>query len=117
MPIAILFFGFDDRLWRIAIHGRSHSGDGTGVSYHHRHPYTLDHPDRLMASVHLGQSWRFTEYQTETEHIQLGIRAQNVVAGYHAIYIKSLALEVEVAAGGGANGRDENRYFCSKFRI
>jgi hypothetical protein len=104
-----LFFGFDDRLWRIAIHGHSRWGDATGTELFARYEELraeLDRPDQLMGSMQLGQSWRFTEYRTETEHIQLGVRAQNVVAGYDAIYIKSLALEGEVLAGAEAYRRE-----------
>jgi len=134
MSRLFLFFGYDDRLWRIAILGggvRDRSGLGTalferydelnamlaqiygeGVQYHFRPASLADDPGFTLGSLQVGQSWHFTEYRHGDDAIQLGLKARHFAAGYYALYMKSAAMEEKVLAdeeARAAAGADEAR--------
>ena len=110
----ILFFGFDDRLWRIAVISNGYRSDGhgenllaryeemkvrmeevygPGVEQRHFDPQIQAHPENVLGTFQMGWSWLFTDYETESEKIQLGIRPGNVAEARWGLYIKSKALE------------------------
>ncbi|HEX9647371.1 MAG TPA: hypothetical protein VGB88_07725 [Alphaproteobacteria bacterium] len=121
-----LYFGYDDRLWRIAVHSRGYSDEGTGTAlvkrydelkaaldarygageeFLHLHDSAVAVPKRTVGTIQIGASWRFTEYRTPGEHIQLGIRARNLWTGYIALYIKNLDMEPKAIADAEANAK------------
>jgi hypothetical protein len=118
-----LYFGYDDRLWRIAVHSKGYSDDGTGTALFARydelkamlaeafgpgeevrelHHSAVSEPKRTVGTIQIGASWVFTEYQAGTEHVQLGLRARNLWTGYIALYIKNLEMEPKVLADSEA---------------
>lgn len=118
-----LYFGFDDRLWRIAVHSKGYSDEGTGTALFKRydelkamldasfgpgeevrelHHSAVSEPRRTVGTIQLGVSWVFTEYQSATEQVQLGLRARNLWTGYTALYIKNLEMEPKVLADAEA---------------
>ena len=122
----ILYFGFDDRLWRIAIIGRSHKDQtgtaktliarydeirgqlaevyGPGESFHHN-TTDRENPGFLLGALQMGQAWHFSEFTTADTHVQLGLVAGSVVAGRYALYIKNMVLEEKVLADTQASQR------------
>ena len=118
-----LYFGYDDRLWRIAVHSKGYSDEGYGTALLERyeelkamldstfgpgeevrelHHSAVSEPRRTVGTIQLGASWVFTEYQSETGHVQLGLRARNLWTGYTALYIKNLEMEAKVLADAEA---------------
>ena len=122
----ILYFGFDDRLWRIAILGKNQKDRtgtaapliarydeirqqladfyGPGEQFHHN---TTDNPDPgfVLGSLQTGKAWHFSEFVAGEIHVQLGLLAGSVVAGHYALYLKNLILEEKVQADLKASQR------------
>ncbi len=120
----IAFFGYDDRLWRISVRGegiRGTSGEGIellarydevrallverygeGTTEHYRQPWAEENPTRYLSSLQTGNSWHYSQFDTDTVSVQLGLRAGNVVSGHYQIYAKNLALEAETDAAAQA---------------
>ena len=122
----ILYFGFDDRLWRIAIMGlgqRDQTGSakaliarydeirgqlaevyGPGESFHYN-TTERKNQDFVLGALQMGQAWHFSEFTAADTHVQLGLRASSVVAGRYALYLKNTVLEEKVLADMQASQR------------
>jgi hypothetical protein len=120
----VVFFGFDDRLWRLSVKGRvvrDTSGEGAellarydelraflverygeGSAEHYREPWAEDRPAQYLGSLQMGNSWHYSQFDTDVVSVQLGLRAGNVVSGYYQIYAKDLRLEADVDAAAQA---------------
>ncbi len=115
-----LYFGFDDRLWRIAISSKEILDDsgfgipllarydevrellvedyGEGVANHHRDEGAVANTSWYLGSLQVGTSWHYSQFDTDEVSVQLGLRAGNVFAGRYLVYVKSLAMEAGVDA-------------------
>ena len=109
-----MYFGFDDRLWRIAIIGRSHK-DQTGTAktliarydeirqqlaevygpeeWFHHNTTERENPGFVLGALQMGLVWHFSEFTAADTHVQLGLFAASVVAGRYALYLKNMVLE------------------------
>jgi hypothetical protein len=116
----IVFLGFDDRLWRISVQGKTildTSGQGAelltrydelrdflvehygeGSAEHYREPWVEERPAEYLGSLQMGNSWHYSQFDADATSVQLGLRAKNVVSGYYQIYAKQLELEAETDA-------------------
>ena len=126
----ILYFGFDDRLWRIAINGKGMLADdgtgtallarydevrellveeyGEGVANHHRDEGAVANHSWYLGTLQTGTSWHYSQFDTDEVSVQLGLRARNLFAGRYLVYVKNLAMEagVDAAALAFRNGEE-----------
>lgn len=120
----IVFLGFDDRLWRISVKGRvvhDASGEATellarydelreflverygeGSAEHYREPTAEAAPAQYLGSLQNGNSWHYSQLDTDAVTVQLGLRAVNVVSGYYQIFAKHKQLEADTDAAAQA---------------
>jgi len=116
----ILYFGFDDRLWRLAFLGvpeKDGSGVGTalfarydewksvlnemygaGESFHRNTSPDVERPDLILATLRRGDAWHFTQYDRDDVHVQLGVKGTSMTFGHTAIYIKNQQMAAKVEA-------------------
>lgn len=126
-----LYFGFDDRLWRIAINSKGIFDDdgtgttllarydevrellveeyGEGVANHHRDDSAVTNPRGYLGTLQIGTSWHYSQFDTEEVSVQIGLAASNVFAGRYSVYAKNLAMEagVDAAALAHRNGEEQ----------
>lgn len=116
----ILFFGFDDRLWRLALLSPTDE-DGSGVgtalfaiydnwkatldgmygfgrSQHRNTSTDVPNPRGILASLANGSAWHFTEYENGMQAVQLGVKARSGRHGHTAVYIKHRQMGDKVQA-------------------
>ena len=126
----ILYFGFDDRLWRIAISSKGIRDDGSGttllarydevrellvedygegVANHHRDQGAVADTSWYLGSLQVGTSWHYSQFDTDEVSVQLGLRAGNMSSGRYLVYVKSLVMEagVDAAALALRNGLEQ----------
>jgi hypothetical protein len=116
----ILFFGFDDRLWRLALLSPTED-DGSGVGTalfarydewkatldgmygmgrtQHRNTSTdIPNPREILGSLAKGTAWHFTEYRHGQQLVQLGVKGTAWRNGHTAVYIKHVQMGDKVQA-------------------
>lgn len=116
----ILFHGFDDRLWRVALISTPEedgSGVGTalfvrydawkasldttygeGQSYHRNTSPDVGRPDLILATLERGDAWHFTEYDRDDIHVQVGVKGTSMTFGHVAAYLKHKEMGEKVQA-------------------
>lgn len=108
METVMLFFGYNNRLWRIAAVSKPFENDpygsgakaryeklsnilakkyGKGEQYHHQSEMWSE-PDEFVMGLKSGRSWYYTNYQTEEIEVQLALRGfSSDTAVYILIYV------------------------------
>lgn len=111
-----LFFGFDDKLWRIAAISRDFRNDPYGNSvrerydelakelgdkYGHAEPHqSLDgrlynKASEFVMGIKVGRSWWYTNFDAPTLWVQLGIGASDMDTAYWRIIFEDKPLRAE----------------------
>lgn len=107
----ILFFGYDNKLWRIAAASRTMGPDpfgsqavarykdiaaslaeryGHGVETDVRDHEMWKQPNEYIMSLHQGRAFRYTIFQSSTVNVELSVRASSSDQAYYLILFEYL---------------------------
>jgi hypothetical protein len=109
----VLSFGFDDRLWRIAMRSKAFTNDpygsavrdrydelsnelaekyGHGEQNHHTGEGFYAKADNFVFALSTGKAWYYTNYNSNVLSVQLSIRAQDASIAFYQILFESKTL-------------------------
>jgi hypothetical protein len=123
----VLSFGFDDKLWRIAMASKAFPNDpygsavrnrydelsnelaekyGRGEQHHHSGEGFYAKGDEFVYALKTGNAWYYTNYTTNILWVQLSIRAQETSTAFYQILFENKPLRSDFEKGKKTHEKD-----------